>query len=158
MDRFTRRYSFLTATLSLLTIANGQTVAVPDGYAEGTTGGGNAAPITVSSTSAFRSAVGNNSPAVIVVDGRLNVGDVSIGSNKTVIGKETTSGLYGGCVRVRGNNYIFQNLTIGPSSTDAMEISGATKVFDRKDRQEINVAGIGNPFRVLYHVTISVNH
>ena len=105
---------------------------MPDGYAQGTTGGGNAAAITVSSASAFKSATGNTSPAVVVVQGRLNVGDVSIGSNKTVVGKDSASGLYGGCVRVRGSNYIFQNLTIGPSATDAMEVSGATKVFVHK--------------------------
>jgi pectate lyase len=129
MTLFLRCFASIALTLSLISISKAQTIAVPDGYAEGTTGGDNAAPITVSSASAFKSAVGNENRAVVIVEGMLNVGDVSIGSNKTVIGKDSTSGLTGGCVRVRGTNYIFQNLTIGPSATDAMEVSGATKVF-----------------------------
>ena len=39
----------------------------PHGYAQGTTGGGNAAAITVSSAGAFKSAVSGNSPKVIKV-------------------------------------------------------------------------------------------
>ncbi|MBN2037369.1 MAG: T9SS type A sorting domain-containing protein [Chitinispirillaceae bacterium] len=109
-----------------------QTIAVADGYAEGTTGGGNASPKTVSSASDFKNAVGNNNAAVIIVSGRLNVGEVSIGSNKTIVGANASSGLYGGRIKVGGTNYIFQNLTIGPSSTDAMELSGATKAFIHK--------------------------
>jgi len=111
-----------------------QSVAVPDGFAAyaGTKGGGNAAPITVSTPSAFYTAVGNNDSSVIIVDGKLNVGNISIGSNKTIIGANSASGLYGGRISVKGSNYIFQNLIIGPSSTDAMEISGGTKVFITK--------------------------
>ncbi len=112
-----------------------QTIAVPDGYATqngGTTGGGNATPITVSTAAAFQSAVNNNTPAVIVVNGRLNVGNVSIGSNKTIVGANYTSGLYGGTIRIQGTNYILQNLTIGPASGDTLEISGATNVFITK--------------------------
>jgi len=110
-------------------------VAVPDGYAAqngGTIGGGDAAPIIVSTASAFISAVNNNTPAVIIVQGRLDVSTVKIGSNKTIIGADTASGLYGGVIKVEGSNYIFQNLTIGPSGSDAMEISGATNVFIHK--------------------------
>ncbi|MBN1306309.1 MAG: T9SS type A sorting domain-containing protein [Chitinispirillaceae bacterium] len=132
MNIFIRCFISLGVMFFYITVANAQTIAVPDGYAEGTTGGGSATPTTVSSASAFKSAVGSNTSAVIVVDGRLNVGEVSIGSNKTVIGKDTASGLYGGSVRVRGSNCIFQNLTVGPSPTDAMEVSGATKVFVHK--------------------------
>ncbi|MCE5185944.1 MAG: hypothetical protein LLF76_07445 [Planctomycetaceae bacterium] len=110
-------------------------VAIPDGYATqngGTTGGGSAVPVTVSTASAFLSAVGNNNPAVIVVEGRLEVGNVDIGSNKTIIGADTSSGLYGGVIRVQGTNCIFQNLTIGPASGDTFEVSGATNVFIHK--------------------------
>lgn len=105
-----------------------------DGYAAsaGTTGGGNASPITVSSASDFKSAVGNNNPAVIIVNGRLNVGTIKIGSNKTIIGADSNAGLYGGDIQVQGSNYIFKNLTFGPSGNDAMEISGGSKVFVTK--------------------------
>jgi pectate lyase len=111
-----------------------QTIATPDGYAAyaGTTGGGNATPITVSSASEFSSAVSGSSSAVIYVNGFLNVGNVSIGSNKTIVGLSESSGIGGGTISVNGSNYIFQNLIIGPSSGDVMEISGGTKVFITK--------------------------
>jgi pectate lyase len=64
-----------------------------------------------------------------VVNGMLDVGSVSVGSNKTIIGMDENSGLYGGVVEVDGSNYIFQNLTFGPAGSDVMEISGGTRVF-----------------------------
>jgi pectate lyase len=121
------------ATLTVST--NSSAVAIPDGYATqngGTTGGGNATPLIVSTAAAFQSAVNNNTPAVIIVNGILTVGTVSIGSNKTIMGANTNSGLTGGTIRVQGSNYIFQNLTIGPASGDTFEISGARNVFVTK--------------------------
>lgn len=105
---------------------------VPDGYAEGTTGGGTVQPITVSTSDDFKSAASGDEPAVILVDGKLDVGDFSVGSNKTIVGKDTNSGLYGGRIKLEGTNYIFQNITFGPSSSDAVEITGATNVFITK--------------------------
>lgn len=107
-------------------------IEVPDGYAAGTTGGGDATPITVSTATDFKTAIAGNTPAVIYVNGLLNVGNVSIGSNKTVVGMTEESGLTGGMVRLTGTNYIIQNLTFGPASGDVMEVSGATKVFITK--------------------------
>jgi len=108
----------------------GQIAIVPDGYGRNATGGGDVAPITVTSASEFKSAVSNNDPAVIYVGGRFDLGgDVSIGSNKTIIGVGESSGLYGGTIKIQGNNYIIANLTFGPSDGDVMEISGATNVF-----------------------------
>jgi pectate lyase len=106
-----------------------QDIAVPDGYASGTTGGGDVASITVSTPSEFIAATGHSNPAVIIVSGMLNVGSVTIGSNKTIVGADSTSGLYGGTIRIQGTNYIIQNLKFGPASGDVMEISGATNVF-----------------------------
>ncbi|MFO7659021.1 MAG: Ig-like domain-containing protein [Bacteroidales bacterium] len=109
-------------------------IAKPDGYAghAGTTGGGNATPVTVSTAADFLTAVNNSTASVIIVNGRLNVGNVTIGSNKTIIGANANSGLYGGTIKVNGSNYIFQNLTFGPASGDVMELSGATKVYITK--------------------------
>jgi len=110
-------------------------IVQPDGYAMqngGTTGGGSATPTTVSTAAAFKSAIKNDDPAVIVVKGRLNVGPVNIGSNKTIIGADVHSGLHGGTIKVRGRNIIFQSLTIGPAKGDAMELSGAKNVFITK--------------------------
>jgi pectate lyase len=77
---------------------------VPDGYATqngGMTGGGSATPKTVTTAAAFESATKNDDPAVIIVQGKLNVGSVKIGSNKTIIGADVNSGLHGGTIRVR---------------------------------------------------------
>jgi len=133
----TARSTFVLVFIMVCAIAShGQPpVAVPDGYATqngGTTGGGSATPVTVTTASSFKSAAVNDNPAVIIVEGKLNVGDVSIGSNKTIIGADASSGLYGGAVQVRGTNDIFQNLIIGPSGKDAMELSGAKNVFIHK--------------------------
>ena len=79
-----KTFSAIIMILITTSLMMAQDIAVPDGYASysGTTGGGSATPITVSTASEFNSAVNNNNPAVIIVEGRLNVGDVSIGSNK----------------------------------------------------------------------------
>lgn len=111
------------------------TAAAPDGYASqngGTIGGGSATPVTVATAGAFKSAAENDEPAVIIVKGKLKVGSVRVGSNKTILGADDSSGLHGGRVGVRGKNYIFQNLIIGPSDSDAMELSGAKNVFIHK--------------------------
>lgn len=124
--------TFLFFLIRLALLSPEAAAGIPNGYATlngGTTGGGDAVPVTVSTPAAFRDAVHHNDPAVIIVEGRLNVGDVQIGSNKTIIGADVTAGLHGGAVLVQGRNYIFKNLSFGPSPGDAMEISGATHVF-----------------------------
>lgn len=113
-------------------MAQVQPVFSPDGYAasEGTTGGGNATPVTVNSAAEFKSAVGGTNPAYIVVNGMFDLGgNVNIGSNKTVIGASTNSGFYNGTVKIGGTNVILQNLTLGPAEGDVLEVSGATRVF-----------------------------
>lgn len=108
--------------------------AAADGYAgfRGTTGGGTTSPVIVTTPAEFRAAVAGNSPAVIIVDGYLNVGSVSIGSNKTIAGLDEGSGLHGGTIGIQGTNCIIQNLNIGPANGDVMELSGATNVFITK--------------------------
>lgn len=134
-SKFTRYFlSSLLFLCALLAFSQPSTLS-PDGFAasQGTTGGGNATPQTVSSASAFRSAVSGDSQAVIIVNGRFDLGgDVTIGSNKTIKGMNQNSGLYGGAVKIQGTNYIIQNLTFGPTSGDVMEISGATNAFVTK--------------------------
>jgi len=130
-------YKRLTLSIILLIVTfstNAQTIAVPDGYAgyAGTTGGAGGDTMVVTTVSDFESAVKDDNPKIVIVKGRLNVGDIKIGSNKTIIGFDSNSGLYGGVVGVRGSNYIFQGLTFGPSGSDDMEVSGAQKVFITK--------------------------
>jgi pectate lyase len=51
-----------------------------------TTGGGNAAPVTVTTLAQLQAAVAGTNPSVILVRGELEPGDIAFGSNKTVIG------------------------------------------------------------------------
>ena len=100
--------------LTTITIVHAQKIAVPDGYADyaGTTGGGNATPVVVTTAEELRSLTNDDTPGVIVVQGRLDLGSsLSIGSNKTIVGADTSSGFYGGTINVKGHNCIFQNLT-----------------------------------------------
>lgn len=129
------RFGEVTSEVASLSIIEDSGLVV-DGYAAmngGTTGGGNATPVTVTTAAEFKSLAENNTPAVIIVQGRLNVGSVNIGSNKTIIGADSQSGLYGGNgLSVDGSNYIFKNLTFGPAEGDVMEISGGTNVYITK--------------------------
>jgi len=120
--------------LLYVTLVKSQSITPPDGYAayKGTTGGGSAIPVFVSSASEFKTIAGKSDPAVIIVEGMLDVGEFSIESNKTIIGSDSLSGLYGGTIKLRGSNYILQNLTFGPADGDVMEASGATKIFVTK--------------------------
>ncbi|MGD9202420.1 MAG: hypothetical protein PVI26_12710, partial [Chitinispirillia bacterium] len=106
-------------------------IAVPDGFAgsAGTTGGGNATPIHVRSGSELKSAVSGDQAKVIVVHGNLKTGRFSVGSNTTIIGADESAGISGALIMVEGTNYIFQNLTCGPSGSDVMGVSGGTNVF-----------------------------
>ena len=56
------------------------------GFGEGTTGGGNATPTTVTTLSALQSAVSGSTAAVVYVKGVLASGKITVGSNKTIAG------------------------------------------------------------------------
>ncbi|TWT88351.1 Pectate trisaccharide-lyase precursor [Pseudobythopirellula maris] len=110
-------------------------VATPDGFAtqgDGVTGGGDAEPVTVSSAAELQKAVAGDSPAVVVVEGKIAIDGVDIGANKTLIGAGPDAALAGGTLRIGSNNVIVQNLTVGPVRGDAIEISGAKNVLVTK--------------------------
>jgi len=126
-------------SLALLLLAGGATsqivVATPDGYAthgEGTTGGGRSRPVRVSTAGDFKAAVTGDRPAVVIVEGKLKIEGLRIGSNKTILGADTKAGLQGGGIGIQGKNVIIQNLTLGPARGDVMELSGARNVFITK--------------------------
>jgi pectate lyase len=103
----------------------------PDGWAAGTTGGGNATPKVVKSSSELKKAVSGSSPAVIIVEGMLK-GGCSIGSNKTIVGANSSSGITGGSIKSSGKNIIIQNLSFGPANVDVMEFVRASNIFITK--------------------------
>jgi len=88
----------------------------PIGWASlngGTTGGGNATPVVVSTLSAFNTAAKGTTAAVIYVKGNLGQGTATIGSNKTIIGcSGTTPTLSGHVGFSTSTNVILRNMNI----------------------------------------------
>jgi pectate lyase len=101
--------------------------------APGTTGGGNAAPVVVTTPAAFTSAIGGSTPGVIHVAGVLS-GSFAIGSNKTIIGvcgAELRGDVHlnaSANVIVRNLKIVGRNCTDSPSDCsggeDAVSING----------------------------------
>lgn len=114
------------------------TVATPDGFATGATGGSGGTSVTVTSAAAFKTAAESTTAQVITVSGNLDIGSttVSIGSNKTIIGADSNAGIVGNLVINGKTNVIIQNLNItnpsGVGTGDGLEITGSTKVFVTK--------------------------
>jgi pectate lyase len=105
----------------------------------GTTGGGNGTPVNVTSASDLNSQASGSTARVIQVSGTIS-GDITIGSNKTVIGACGGQATIRGAVRIDGSsNVILRNLRIiGKNCTDASScedgddavlIEGATRVW-----------------------------
>ena len=78
----------------------------------GTTGGGAAAPTVVTTLDGFNAVAAGTAPAVIHVDGSLDAGTATIGSNKTIIGCSGTAALHGHVDLDRSSNVIVRNLAI----------------------------------------------
>jgi len=155
-QRLTEILIFCIVIFTGLSAAGVAAVATPDGYATGTTGGGSATPVTVTTADEFKAAATQrDDPAVIIVKGRLDVGNVRIRSNKTIIGADSGSGLYGGRVRITGKNCIFQNLTFGPSDIDAVELSGANRIFLHKCEFYDGADGLLDIVRMSDYITVS---
>ncbi|MFH9979368.1 polysaccharide lyase family 1 protein [Streptomyces sp. NPDC017179] len=122
------------ATLAVLALPQ-QAVAAessPVGFGAGTTGGGSASAVTVSTLSAFKSAVTGNTAKVIKVSGLISLsGQVDVGSNTTVLGVGSASGFTGGGLRLKNvSNVVVRNLQISKAvGTDAITVQGSTKVW-----------------------------
>ncbi|MDD5011120.1 MAG: GDSL-type esterase/lipase family protein, partial [Phycisphaerae bacterium] len=79
----------------------------------GTTGGGNTVPITVTTAGDFIAATTAASPAVVYVNGDFNVGAINIRSDKTIIGVGSSAALRGNIQIVNGaRNIIIRNLSL----------------------------------------------
>lgn len=84
------------------------------GFGAGTTGGAGGSTVTVSTLSAFQSAVSGSTARIVRVQGVITLSAVAfIGSNKTIIGVGSNSGFTGSGLEVESNhNVIFQNLVV----------------------------------------------
>jgi len=123
----------VTSAAALTVWAAGQAAAVgsPTGFGAGTTGGGTASPVTVTSSSALISEMQSSSPAVVRVSGMIAISGMQrVAANKTIIGVGSGSGITGGGLNVRGvSNVIIQNLNFSGSSDDAINVETSTRVW-----------------------------
>jgi pectate lyase len=95
------------------------------GYGAGTTGGAGGSTVTVTSLSAFTTAVSGSTATIVKVSGILSgTGQVKVGSNKTILGVGSNSGFSGvGLDLDAVSNVIIRNLKISKVvGTDAITI------------------------------------
>ncbi|WP_232212897.1 pectate lyase family protein [Saccharomonospora saliphila] len=121
-------------TTAVLVGPVGQAAAVgsPEGFGENTTGGGGAAPVTVSDADSLVEAMQSEGAAVIQVSGMIEIdGMQDVASDKTLIGLGSGAGITGGGLDVdEANNVIIQNLTFSSWSDDAINVQdGSTDVW-----------------------------
>jgi pectate lyase len=140
----------------------------PVGFGAGTTGGGGATAVTVSTLDAFRTAVTGNTAKVVKVNGLIPLsGQVDIGSNTTVLGVGVSSGFTGGGLRLKKvTNVVIRNLNISKplAPADGIEVQASTKVWidhnsfsaDR-DHDKDHYDGLLDINHASDHVTVSWN-
>lgn len=135
--------SSATAFPSIRRQANG-TAGGPIGFGAGTTGGGSATPVTVTSCAELEAAIEGEEAKVVQIDGQLEgCGSLKVGSNTSIIGVGAGSGASGTGFRVKdGTNIIIQNLKIGPppAKADAIDIESSTQIW--VDHCELHSVGL----------------
>ncbi|MFJ4981208.1 polysaccharide lyase family 1 protein [Streptomyces coeruleorubidus] len=123
------------ATVTVLAVPQpaGAAETSPVGFGAGTTGGGSASAVTVSTLSAFKSAVTGNSAKVVRVNGLIPLsGQVDVGSNTTVLGVGSASGFTGGGLRLKKvSNVVIRNLNISKpvAPADGITVEASSKVW-----------------------------
>ena len=102
----------------------------------GTSGGSTSTTVTVTSLSALTSAAGSGTSQTVKVSGNFTCSsDVTVASNKTILGVGSSSGLTGCGLKIKGvNNVIVRNLKIakvpaGNGNGDAIHIEKATHIW-----------------------------
>jgi pectate lyase len=90
---------------------------VPDGFAQGTTGGAGGQTVTVTNQSQLNQYVTASAPYVIRVSGSINISprgtELRVASHKTIVGVGTSGEIVGGGFFLNGvSNVIIRNLTI----------------------------------------------
>ncbi|WP_093777887.1 polysaccharide lyase family 1 protein [Streptomyces sp. yr375] len=122
-----------TAAVLALPQAAGAADSSPVGFGAGTTGGGSATAVTVSTEAAFRTAVAGSAAKVVKVNALVPLsGQVDIGSNTTVLGVGSSSGFTGGGLRLKKvTNVVVRNLNISKplKPADGIEVQASTKVW-----------------------------
>jgi len=102
----------------------------PIGYASqngGTTGGAGGSSITVTSIEELAAAVKDDEAAIVYIEGTLEgaTDKIRVGSNKSILGKDSSSKLVGAGLFVKeAKNVIIQNLAISKVSEDGGDAIG----------------------------------
>ncbi|MFE5814006.1 polysaccharide lyase family 1 protein [Streptomyces sp. NPDC056479] len=123
------------ATAAVLTVPQpaGAAETSPIGFGAGTTGGGSASAVTVSTLDAFKAAVTGGSAKTVRVNGLISLtGQVDVGSNTTVLGVGSSSGFTGGGLRLKNvTNVVVRNLNISKpvAPSDGITVQASTKVW-----------------------------
>jgi predicted RNA binding protein YcfA (HicA-like mRNA interferase family) len=106
----------------------GFTAVNADGV-NGTTGGGNATPTTVTTYAAFKAAVQDSAPRVVVVSGTIKTTDgdgfgLKIASNKTIMGANKSATIYGGLAMQLGRSLrAWQRCSAGQLKTSVSSLA-----------------------------------
>ncbi len=102
----------------------------------GGTTGGSSTTVTVTSLSALTSAAGSSTSETVKVSGNFTCSaDVTVTSNKTILGVGSSSGLTGCGLKIKGvNNVIVRNLKIakvlaGNGNGDAIHVEKSTHIW-----------------------------
>jgi pectate lyase len=134
----------------------------PVGWAStngGTTGGGSAAPVTVTNVTQLDAALTLTTPAVVRVSGMISLSGMhKVAANKTVIGVGSNSGISGGGLNVsKVSNVIIRNLRFVSSNDDAINVETSTRVWI--DHNDLSTAhdGLVDIKRGADFVTVSWN-
>lgn len=177
--KFSFRFLLMLALISMnATFSMAQDLCAPIGWATqngGTTGGGTATPITVSTLADLQAQARSVGAKVIYVSGTMGAGvatRVVVAANKTIIGLPGAK-LIGG-FDIKTNNVIIRNMKIqGPGSVDVngvdcIMIDGGTNVWidhcDIYDGQDGNMDIVNGANFIavtwckFYYTSASVNH
>jgi pectate lyase len=153
----------VTSAAALTVWAAGQAAAVgsPTGFGAGTTGGGTATPVTVTTGSALISNMQASGSRVIRVSGMVTIsGMQDVAPNKTIIGVGSGSGITGGGLDLDGtSNVIIQNLNFRNWSDDAINVQdGSTRLWiDHNDFNFNGADGALDIKRASDNITVSWN-
>ncbi|MFD7811922.1 polysaccharide lyase family 1 protein [Streptomyces sp. NPDC059785] len=105
--------------------------AAPIGFGAATTGGAGGSTVTVTTASAFISAVQSSTTQTVRVNGTISLSSMTkVASNKTIVGVGTAGKITGYGLNVASvSNVIIQNLTFTGSADDAINVQYSTNVF-----------------------------
>jgi pectate lyase len=149
---------------------------VPDGFAQGTTGGAGGQTVTVTTQAALNQYVTASTPYIIRVAGTINISpkgtELRVASNKTIIGVGTSGHIVGGGFFLAAgvSNVIIRNLTIRDTlmpdddpgddayDYDAIQMDTANRIWIDHNRLSKMNDGLIDSRKDTTNLTVSWNH